>query len=255
MSDKKRKDRKGFMNFSMPPTFPQDIFQEFGRRASELFPAILTDEDLDDPLQKRMHFERAWSAVRFRYRACSEYNEAFKALLVNGSDLWRAWSADEEQNYKMEQILYQFYMSALSVFDSLGFCLYFIGGMVSSKHFPNVRNPEHITLRATISAFTAAFPHASISNYLAGMKDTEFSKIKKIRNILSHRLIGRRTIRENGSTHSDGTYTHTREEAWYIPGSDEKLIFDEELIQRPFDEATRLLITLISASLEFVESA
>jgi hypothetical protein len=45
-----------------------------------------------------------------------------------------------------------------------------------------------------------------------------------------------------------------REEIWYIPGSNEELAFDENLIQRHFEEVTRLLTTLISASLEFVQS-
>ena len=65
------------MNFSVPPTFPQDTFQEFGKLASKFFPAVLSDENRDDPFQKQQHFERAWLAVRYRYRASSEQNEAF----------------------------------------------------------------------------------------------------------------------------------------------------------------------------------
>jgi hypothetical protein len=46
----------------------------------------------------------AWLAVRYRYRICAECNDEFKALLANASQLWRAWTADEEQNYKLERI-------------------------------------------------------------------------------------------------------------------------------------------------------
>lgn len=186
------------MNFIMPPSFPKDTFREFGRRAGEFFPAIQTNEYLDDPLQKRQHFDRALLAVCYRYRACSEYNDAFKALLVNTSELWREWAGDEEQNYKIEQCLYQFFMSGLSVFDSLGFCLYFVGSMICPKHFLNVRDPKCITLKDTCSKFTAAFTNVSITNHLAKLlNDTEFSKIKDIRNILAHRLTGRRNIAIN----------------------------------------------------------
>lgn len=244
------------MNFSMPSTFPQDSFQEFGELASKFFPSILSDENLEDSFQKLWHFQRAWLAVRYRYRACSEHNEAFKTLFVNAraSDLWREWSEGEEHHYKLEQCLYHFFMNALSIFESLGFCLYFVGGMVGPKHFANVCNPKHITLKATRSAFEVAFPYASITNHLRQLlKYPEFSKIELIRNILAHRLSGRRNVRSPGIIDSDGTYTQTREEIWHIPGLNEELVFDEELIQHHFNEVTRLLTMLISASLDFVK--
>jgi hypothetical protein len=64
-------------------------------------------------------------------------------LLVNASNLWREWSAaDGEQNYKLEKTLYQFFMSSLSVFESLGFCLYFVGHRVCPQHFRLVTTPD-----------------------------------------------------------------------------------------------------------------
>lgn len=248
------------MNLSMPSTFPHDIFQEFAKFAGNFFPDILSDENLCDPFQKRQHFERALLAVCYRYRACSEYNIAFKALFSNTSDLWREWGADEEQNYKVEQCLYHFFMNGLSVFESLGFCLYFVGSMIDPKHFPEVSSPRRIKLETTVSKFEAGFPNALITNNLRELlKNSMFTEIRAIRNILAHRLSGRRNIRSYGNIDSDGTYTHTRKEVWHIPVSNEELVFkelvfDEELIQRYFDEVTRLLTTLISASLEFVKS-
>ena len=55
-----------------------------------------------------------------------------------------------------------------------------------------------------------------------------------------------------GTTHPDGTYTHTREDRFYLPGSHESLIFDEELIQRLLDEIARLLKMLALTAREFV---
>jgi hypothetical protein len=239
----------------MPSTFPHDTFQEFGRLASKLFPAVLSDENLDDPLQKQQHFERAWLAVRYRYRACYEQNEAFKALLAHTTDLWREWGADEEQNYKLEQCLYQFFMNCLSVFDSLAFCLYFVGAMIDPKHFSHVNKPKNITLKTTINAFMASFPNATITNHLRKLsEDPAFRRIDTIRNILAHRLTGRRNVHSTGTTNADGTYTQTREEIWYIPGSSEKLEFSEKLIQRHLEEAARLLTITVLVSLEFLKS-
>lgn len=251
-----RKDGES-MNFVMPSTFPEDAFKEFGKLARGFFPPILSDQNLEDSDQKLGHFQGAWLAVHYRYRACSELNEAFKTLFSNAmaSDLWREWSEGEEHHYQLEQCIYHFFMNALSVFESLAFCLYFVGGMISKKHFTQIKNPRNITLKATISAFEDAFPQLSLTGHLRELsEDTDFGKVDEIRNILAHRLIGRRNVRSYGTTDSNGKYTQTREEVWHIPGSTEELVFDEELIQRHFDEVTRMSTTLISASIEFVKS-
>jgi hypothetical protein len=251
-----REDEK-YMNFDMSPTFPQDTFQEFGKLANTFFPPILSDENLNDPCQKLSHFQGAWLAVRYRHRACSEQNEAFKILFTNAmaSDLYREWSEGEEHHYELEQCLYNFFLNALSVLESFGFCLYFVGAMIDKKNFPNVSNPKHITLKATRAAFVAAFPLASMTTHLMELSnDPDFIRINAIRNILAHRLRGTRNIRSSGATHPDGTYIATREEFWYIPGLNEKLVFNEELLQRHFDNLNRLITALILASFEFVKS-
>ena len=245
------------MNFAMSPTFPQSAFQEFGKLAGTFFPPVLSDENLNDPCHKLTHFQRAWLAVRYRHRACSEQNEAFKILFTNAmaSDLWREWSEGEEHQYKLEQCFYHFFMNALSVLESLGFCLYFVGALIDPNKFRNVSKPKHITLKATRTAFDAAFPQSSMTAHLMQLsKDPDFIRIDAIRNILAHRLSGRRNIRTSGAIHPDGTYTETREELWYIPGLNEELVFNEELLQRHFDDLNRLLTALILASLEFVKA-
>src|SRR5580700_12277100 len=110
----------------MPTEFPERQFQSFRIGANAFFPKPLSDED---PLETWRHFMMAWLAVRYRYRSCAECNDEFKALLANASQVWRAWSADEEQNYKLERCIYVFFMSGLSAFESFGFCLYFVGGI------------------------------------------------------------------------------------------------------------------------------
>jgi len=245
------------MNFDLPAGFPQNEFREFGKLAATLFPATLSDEDLDDSLQRRLHFQGAWLAVCYRYRACAEQNSAFNSVFdkAMSSDLWREWSEGEDHNYELEQCLYGFFMNALSVLESFGFCLYFVGAMIDVQNFPKTSNPRGITLKTTHAAFEAAFPNSSVTAYLAQMaKDPGFTRIDTIRNLLAHRLTGRRNIRSFGSTHPDGTYTEKREELWYLPGLNEEIFFDKQLVQRHLDDVTRLLTTLTSASLEFVKS-
>jgi len=244
------------MKLLMPQTFPKEIFQEFAETAGNFFPEILSDDNLSDTFQKREHFQRAWLAVCYRYRACSEHNESFKIILANTSDLWREWGADEEQNYKLEQCLYHFFMSGLSVFESLGFCLYFVAGMIDPQKFPYVSDPRKITLKTMVSALEAGFPDSAITkNFRDLLNNATFTQVDDIRNILAHRLTGRRNVHSYGNTDSDGVYAQTRKEIWHIQGSDKELLFDEGLIQRYFDEITELLTGLISAALEFVKAA
>jgi len=245
------------MKFDMPHAFPQAAFQEFGKVADTLFPATGSDEDLDDPLQRRLHFQGAWLAACYRYRACADQNAVFNAVFDQAlsSDLWREWSVGEDHNYELEQCLYGFFMNALSVLESFGFCLYFVGAAIDVQNFPKIHTPRGITLKTTHAAFEAAFPNSLVTANLAAMtKDPAFTRIDTIRNLLAHRLTGRRNIRSFGTTHSDGTHTERREELWYIPGLNEEVCCDKQLVQRHLNDVTRLLTALTSASLEFVKS-
>ena len=64
-------------------TFPMDEFRAFGLATSPFFPRTLSDEDMNDPLHRRTHFDRSWQAVRYRYRSAAESSDEFKALLAN----------------------------------------------------------------------------------------------------------------------------------------------------------------------------
>jgi hypothetical protein len=242
------------MPLAMPPGFPDEPFLNFGRLAGGLFPSSISDEALGDPLQRGMHFHHAWRAVQHRYRLCAECDDEFKALLANTSELWREWSMDEETNYAVERCTYVFFMGGLAVFESFGYAVYFLGHCLRPDRFPHVNKPRRISLAVTSRAFTAAFPAAAITRRLAALPpDPGFTTIDGIRNILAHRLSGRRNIRSGGMTHPDGTHTRRREEAWHLPGLDGELVFDDDMLRRHLDEIARLLTALVSAALEFVE--
>jgi hypothetical protein len=85
-------------------------------------------------------------------------------------------------------------------------------------------------------------------------KDPGFITIDTIRNIVAHRLCGRRSVLSSGVTAQDGTRTETREEFFNILGLTQPLEFNEQLLQHSFDDLNRLLTALIQASLDFVRS-
>jgi hypothetical protein len=242
------------MDIFMPSGFPDTEFRAFGLAAHAFFPILLSDEDLYDPQEKLRQFDWAWQAVRYRYRLCFECCEEFKSLLANASESWRADWGDEELNYKLERCIYIFFMSGLSIFESFGFCIYFLGSRLQPSVFPHISQPKKITLGATSKAFAAAFPQAAITQCLAALlKQPEFTTLDGVRNILAHRLSGRRSVRSWVDVNRDGRDECAREERWYLPGSNEKLTFDEQMLRRYLDTITGLLNALVAAAGEFAQ--
>ena len=75
-----------------------------------------------------------------------------------------------------------------------------------------------------------------------------------MRNLVGHRISGRRSVRASSTIEKDGTHTHWREETWHLPGATERLLFDDELLQRHLDDVTGLLESLSAAAREFAEA-
>ncbi len=232
------------------PSFPMDEFRAFGIAATSFLPILASDDDLTDPLARRRHFDWAWQAVRYRYRSAGECGDEFKALLANPSGLWVAGWGDEEMMYKLERCIYMFFMSGLSVFESFGYCLYFLGGALQPDDFPHIATPRKISLGATSKAFAAVFPNAALTAQLGALLQTpEFMKIQECRNLLAHRLSGRRSVRgwSNGNA-------CTHEETWHIPGSTDALRFSDDMLHRHLDEIASMLKPLTTGAREFAES-
>jgi hypothetical protein len=243
------------MDIVMPPAFPSTEFRAFLQAATKFFPTLLSDAALSDPQEKRRNFDWSWQAVRYRYRSCDECQDEFRALLANASEEWRAGCADEELTYRLERCIYLFFMGALSVFDSFAYCLYFLGNAIHPSAFLAVANPRTINRAVVAKAYSGAFPKEKITGLLTALADdTAFRSIDLVRNLVGHRISGRRSIAASGTTHADGTRTEWREERWHLPGAAGKLVFDEQLLQRHLDDITRLLMSLASAAHKFVQN-
>jgi hypothetical protein len=243
------------MDIKMPVNFPESEFRAFGLAATHFFPPLMSTEALFDPQEKRRQFDYSWQAVRYRYRCCAECTDEFKTLLRNASESWLAGLGDEEMAYRLERCIYVFFMSGLSIFDSFAFCLYFVGHEIHPAHFPDIASPRNISRSATRKAFEAAFPQAKITELLVNLPhDAGFSAIYEVRNLVGHRISGRRSIRHSSIAHATGSGTHWHEETWHLPGGAIKLVFDEELLQLRMADITRLIAALASAAREFAES-
>ena len=244
----------------MPLSFPELEFRAFAL-ASICFPMLMASEATNDQKETKRHFDWSWQAVRYRYRSCAECNQEFKALLADSSQLWQSGWGDEELLYQLERRIYLFFASALSVFDSFAFCLYFLGSAIRPSEFLLISKPRKITRKQAAEAFSTVFPQTSISDLLTSLQsdpnlttnDARFVNIDAVRNVVGHRISGRRVVRGWGTTHLDGTHTQCREETWHLPGATETLMFDEEMLQRHLDDITNLLNPLVSAARQFAE--
>jgi hypothetical protein len=246
-----------FVDMAMPSTFPAAEFRAFGLAATRFFPEYPTPNGpaVFDRHANRRHFEWSWRAVRYRYRGCTECEVEFRALIANADEGWRAGLRDEELTYKLERCIYTFFMSALSIFDSFAFCLYFLGHAVRPVSFPGAAKPRAITRIATTKAYRAAFPQATVTRLLAALaSDAAFRTIEDVRNLVGPRISGRRSVRVSDTTHADGTYLEDwREDTWALPGAPGALAFGEDMLQRHLDDVTRWLAALSSAAREFAE--
>ena len=240
----------------MPPSFPMDEYRAFGLATSSFFPKALSDEDLNDHLHRRTHFDWSFQAVGFRYRICHECSDEFKALLAKPSEMWAAGWGDVEFSYRLERCIYTFFMGGLSVFDSFTYALYFLGHSIQPAVFADVAKVRNITRKATANAFGTTFPQEPITKLLAGLsRDARFGVIDEVRNILGHRLSGRRSVRSSHTMNADGTLTtDLHEETWHIPGAAVSLTFDPEMLQRVLDDVAGLIKTLTAAALQFAEN-
>jgi hypothetical protein len=174
------------MDIFIPSDFPLTDFRAFGIAAQRFFPKLLSDEDLNDPQEKLRHFQWAWQAVRYRYRLCYDSSEEFSALLIDPNEAWSKGGIDEELSYKLERCIYVFFISGVSIFDSLTFCLYFFGNALQPTYFRYVDEPKKITLKATTKAFATSFGQANITERLRELSEQpEFTSLEQWRSISS----------------------------------------------------------------------
>lgn len=248
--------RKLATDISMPAEFPMQTFRAFGIAGSRFFPAVGSQESFSDQFERTTHFNWSWQAVRYRYRTCSECANEFRKLVGSAGEGWLTGTEqNEELTYRVEACIYLFFVSALSVFESLGFCLYFLGAGLQPVAFPLIKNPKSITLKRTADAYKSAFPHATISKRMSELLTSrEFCRIDLIRNLLAHRLSGRKSVRGWTRVEKDTIVESRSEITWHIPGSTENLEFNQEMLQVEFRRLTRKLRPLLASAKSFAAS-
>lgn len=139
------------------------------------------------------HYSGSWNALAYRYQAVIYHGEEFiKSLKMYGA------TPNPLNRSIQERLLFDFYSSSFSSFEAMFYGLYSIGHFISPEHFPisSPKDQQNISIITTRKSYLKAFPDDQIlKSFDKIIYDSQYIKIKEIRNVLSHRTApGRRTF-------------------------------------------------------------
>lgn len=169
-----------------------------GLIASDDFPVVPYESIYEIVVAKQAghpayeHFAGAWNALAYRYKATVDSGEALVAS-------FKAYglSPQPSERYGQERLLFEFFSSGFSVFESLFYGLFALGVFLDPKFFSllTAKDQQMVTPSRTKAAFVKAFPGDVILNELdALLADTAYQRWREIRNVLTHRAAPGRTM-------------------------------------------------------------
>jgi hypothetical protein len=186
------------------------------------------------------HFAGAWNAIAYRFLGAYDSAEAFgDAVKTHGS------TPRPPQRYLQERLLFEFFSSVFSVFESSFFAFYAFGSFIAANDFSLIPNEQHkVTPSATNGVYIRAFPGEPILDSFKGvLDDPGYRALRDIRNIVTHRAApGRRIYLNSGP----GDVPATK---WKLNDRP----FDELLVLDARSELTRLTHVLLTAFAAFSE--
>jgi hypothetical protein len=160
----------------MPSDFPVADFEAIHKKIAPLS---------NSKAELYSHYGGAWNAVSYRYMALVEYGEAFtQSVRTHGA------APEARLRYQQEKDLFGLFANGFSIFESLFFGLFAIGGLLDSAQFPlsTPRDQRRVSPKSTFEAFNAAFPNDPIISSLSVLlDDTAYKEWQEIRNVLTHR--------------------------------------------------------------------
>jgi len=152
-------------------------------------------------------FAFAWNAVAYRFRSCTEHDEAFtESIRRHGKTL------PPSERYVQERALFCFFVTGVSTIESLCYGLFAIGSMLDAQNFLFVTPDDrrNVSPEETTDKFGTVFPRENITATLKRMtKMHDYQDWKVMRNILSHRSTPGRLIFRGGDRDGDVLWGET----------------------------------------------
>lgn len=212
----------------------------FPVRPYEIVYQLVAERRGTDPLYE--HHAGAWNALAYRYRTAVDSGDTFvDCITVHGA------TPPPEQRYLQERVLFEFFSSGFSVFESAFYGLYTIGALIVPASFPlsSAKDQQSVSPVRARDAFTRAFPEDPILTVFSTLfGDTEYQQWREIRNVLTHRTApGRRVYVALGSENTPAT-------EWKL--NDRPL--DQSITSKGLQELSRLLDYLLTGTAAFAEA-
>ena len=145
-------------------------------------------------------YSGAWNAVAYRFKACAKHNIIFTDSVIRAGNTPKA-----SERYIQEKELFNFFVTGLSVIESLLYGLYSIVSIVKPDCFPITKQGHlrGINPKKTSENLNCAFPEEEISKKIKMLVESkDFIEWSDIRNILAHRASPGREIHVGGELNS-----------------------------------------------------
>jgi hypothetical protein len=143
-------------------------------------------------------FAGGWLALAYRWRACFDANDAFVASVREHGE-----TPTEGARYQQERLLYEFFISGLSVFESYAYALHAICSVLDASSFPLTSDAHRraVSPAKLGSRLKASYPKEKLTITLGSVLDSaEYQRWSSLRNVLAHRVQPGRTIVAGGSS-------------------------------------------------------
>ena len=167
----------------MPSDFPIDLYEAVHIRVNKkktIYPDTWSQ------------YAGAWNAVAYRFLACADYDQAFTESIQRAGN-----APPPTERYNQERALFGFFVTGLSVIESLCYGSFAVASMIDVQNFPMTtpQNLKDINPEYTTKKFISVFPTDPITILLKQLTTSQdYRDWKDIRNILAHRSAPGRTI-------------------------------------------------------------
>jgi hypothetical protein len=146
-------------------------------------------------------FLAGWNAVAYRFRATADHDQAFTIAINESAD--SRISTDTglafENKHVQERELFGFFVTGLSVLESIAYSVFVLCSMVNPQAFPiqTVQDRRRVSLGETEKRLQANFPSELLTpEFHSCLADSNFQQWKDIRNTLAHRTSPPRLYRQ-----------------------------------------------------------
>jgi hypothetical protein len=177
------------IGINMPDDFPTDAYNGVHDRLREY-------RNRNPDSATWLEYAAGWNAVASRFKTMADADEQFTQQII--TQRARQVSLSHHEMQLQEEHLYRFFMNGHSTIESFCYAMFALGALLYPTKFPmsTYKQLQVISPALLQQKYASEFPCRRISVVLTALVscDADYKNWRKIRNILAHRVVPRRTI-------------------------------------------------------------